>query len=119
MATFNELVSRWLSGMTNGAAHVTPVAGYAGPRGATSPASNTIAISASSQQSGALTGTLVHFWTTTLCYIAIGTNPTAVIATSYAVPANTVIALPINDQDKIAVIGTTGNAYFHPVEGDV
>lgn len=103
---------------TGGAALVTPKGGYSGPRNATSPAANKMTITAASQQSGVLTGTLIHFWADTLCYIAVGTAPTAVIATSYPIPPNTLIPIPITDQDKIAVIGSAGVAYFHPVVGD-
>ena len=121
-ATANRYVrssTGWVQISIGGAARIVPIGGYSGPRNATSPAANKMTITVASQQSGVLTGTLIHFWADTLCYVAVGTAPTAAIATSYAVPPNTVIPIPIIDQDKIAVIGSAGVAYFHPVVGDV
>lgn len=78
-------------------------------------AGQSIAISGSSQQSSAITETQVDLMADTACSIAIGTNPTAVIATSYRLPANTLVRLGLVSGSKIAVIGTSGTLYISPV----
>lgn len=102
----------WLS--TNGAAHVTLVGGYAGPRGLTGQA---VAIGAASAQSTPVTGSLVDVTATVACFLAIGANPTAAASTGYYLAANTTYRLPITSGDKIAVIqaSSAGTLYVHPV----
>lgn len=78
-------------------------------------ATQTLAISGSSAQSIALQGntTLVRIHTDAVCGVAIGTNPTAVIASGTAgsrrMAANQTeyFGLPFGSSYKVAVISTT------------
>lgn len=100
-------------GVTAGAAHTIDKSVALSPRAYTG---QTIAISGSSQQTTAITATEVDITADTACFVAVGTNPTAALNTSYRIPATQVpIRLGITSGDKIAVIGTSGNAWVHPV----
>lgn len=79
-------------------------------------AGQSISISGTSQQSTAIASAYVDLVADTACSIAIGTNPTAVVATSYRIPANTPVRLGIVTGSKIAVIGTSGTLYISPVD---
>ena len=49
-------------------------------------------------------------------YIEVGANPTATVDTSYRIPAETIVRLPLYPGDKIAAVaGTSGNLWIHPV----
>lgn len=78
-------------------------------------AGETIVISGSSQQTAAIAATAVDIQADTVCYIAIGANPTAALNTGYRIPANAPIRLGMTSGSKIAVIGTSGNFWCHPV----
>ena len=76
----------------------------------------TVAISGASAQSAAITATQVDVTADTACFIALGNNPTAALNTSYRIPAGVgPIRLGLTSGDKIAVIGTAGNLWIHPV----
>jgi len=99
---------------TNGAAHVLVSGGYAGPEDLAG-----VKVSYStSTQSAALTATVIVTCTTT-AQIAIGSNPTATVATGYYCAAGITYRFPITSGNKVAIIhsdGTTaGVGYIHPV----
>ena len=76
----------------------------------------TVAISGASAQSSAITATQVDVTADTACFVALGNNPTAALNTSYRIPAGVgPIRLGLTSGDKIAVIGTAGNLWIHPV----
>lgn len=98
---------------TNGAAHVIDQSTPLSPQNQAP--GGTIALSGSSQQTAAIAATTVDVQADTACFIAIGSNPTAALNTSYRIPANTPIRVGLTTGSKIAVIGTTGNFWYHPV----
>lgn len=98
---------------TGGAAHVLEKGVALSPYGHTG---QTVAISGASAQSSAITATQVDVTADTACFIALGNNPTAALNTSYRIPAGVgPIRLGLTSGDKIAVIGTAGNLWIHPV----
>ena len=100
-------------GVTDKAAHTIDKSVALSPRAYTG---ETIAISGSSQQTTAIAATQVDITADTACFVAVGTNPTAALNTSYRIPATQApIRLGITSGDKIAVIGTAGNLWIHPV----
>jgi len=79
-----------------------------------------ISISNVATQSNAINEEAVDILADALCFVAIGTNPTAVAGTSYACAANTTYRFPIKKGDKVSIITsgtTTGTAYVHGVRG--
>ena len=77
--------------------------------------SQSITITASSQQSAAIVSGNVLVSADTLCYATAGPNPTATAtlpADVFIVRPNTVYPFYINPGDKIAVIGTSGTFYI-------
>jgi len=99
-----------LQDYTEGALHVT---NGLGPLGAG--AGEKIAIGATSAQSVGTYSDLVDLICDTPCFIEIGSNPTAALDTSYRLAANVTYRLPVGANSKIAVIGTSGNLWVHPV----
>jgi len=69
---------------------------------------------ASAQSTGTYSGS-VDLSCDTPCFIEIGASPAAVIDTSYRMPANALIRVPVGTNSKLAVIGTSGNLWIHPV----
>ncbi len=72
-------------------------------------------ITGTSQQSAAISASEVSLMADTLCYVAIGSNPTAIATTSYPLPANTPVVFAITSGYKVAVIGTSGILHINPV----
>lgn len=104
----------WEKTTNNGVPARAIVDSLMGPEGAAS--GNVRTISGTSAQTAAITGEAVDLCVDTACWVEIGSNPTAALNTSYYLPANTVVRFPITSGNKIAVIGTTGNLYYHPVQ---
>lgn len=75
----------------------------------------TLTITGTSAQTGAIAAPFVDVQADTACFIKIGVNPVAVLNTSYRLPADVVLRLALAPGDKIAVIGTGGNFWYHPV----
>ena len=93
---------------TNGAIHLTNGLGPSGTGEA-------VTIAATSTASTALYTGMVDVVCDTPCFIEVGTAPTAVLDTSYRLPANSIIRVPVGTSNKIAVIGTSGSLWIHPV----
>lgn len=101
---------------TGDAQHVTVKDSSMGPEGAA--AGNVRTFNGASAQTAAITGDAVDVAADSPCWIEIGSDPTAVVNTSYYMTANTTYRFPITSGNKIAAIddGTTGNLYYHPVQ---
>jgi len=95
---------------TAGALHIT---NGLGPMGAG--VGEKVVIGATTAQSTGTYSGGVDVVCDTPCFIEVGSNPTAVIDTSYRLPANSVIRVPVGISNKLAVIGTSGNLWIHPV----
>jgi hypothetical protein len=77
-----------------------------------------LAVTTSSGQTAAIDDAVsVDISCDAVCFILIGTNPTAIADTSYALMANVTYRLGINKGDKIAGITASGtaNLWYHPV----
>jgi hypothetical protein len=102
---------------TAGAAHVTLRDSIMGPEGTA--AGQPIGNTAASQQSAAITGDAVDISTdsTDDVFIEIGSDPTAIVDTSYHLVSNFPHRFPITSGYKVAVIstGTNGKTWIHPV----
>lgn len=95
-----------------------------GPQGAST--GDDVSLTTSSAQSGAITGTVVDVTCTADCFIAIGSNPTAVVCSGgagsagacYFMAGGITYRFPITSGNKIAGIVATGTAtlYWHPVQ---
>lgn len=81
--------------------------------------SQVVAIGASSAQSTALqtTTTVVQLVATVACFVAIGSNPTAVANTTCYVPANIPVKYGVVGGNKIAVIQASGAGSLFITEG--
>lgn len=100
---------------TNNAVHVRLSDSAAGPEGAN--AGEALAVTSSSGQSAAITGTLVDVIADAVCFIELGDSPTAVTGTSYRIAADTTYRFPITSGNKLAAItATTANLWLHPVQ---
>jgi hypothetical protein len=78
-------------------------------------ASQVITVSGTSQQSTAFGAgtTIIRIAnsSTAHCHYVVGTNPTASLTTSSALPINTIEYIQVNGGDKIAVIGGTATTF--------
>jgi len=76
--------------------------------------SQSVAISGSSAQSGALGANTVAamLCATVACFVAVGASPTAALNTSLFLPANVPVFVGVQGGFKVAVIGTSGTLYI-------
>lgn len=76
--------------------------------------SQKVTVGASSTQSAAVQSKLVRIFSNVDCFIATGTNPTAVAdGTNMIIPAGFVEYIAINVGDKIAVIQSASGGFLY------
>jgi hypothetical protein len=115
---YQRITAGWAWVVSGGTPHVTLRDSLMGPEGAAAgqPIGNTTA----SQQTSAIAGDAVDISTdsTDDVFIEIGSNPTAVVDTSYHLTSNVTHRFPITSGNKVAVIstGTNGKTWTHPVQ---
>ena len=90
---------------------------YKTPRGLTGEA---LAVSPTSAATSAITDAILVdiVAATTGCFIEFGETPTAVVGTSYWLPADTIVRFPWRNGDKVAgvVAADTTTLQIHPVQ---
>lgn len=81
--------------------------------------SQTVSVGASSTQSSALqtSTSIVQLCATVACFVAFGTNPTAIAGTSLFLPANVPVKVGVNGGSKVAVIQSSSGGSLYVTEG--
>lgn len=76
-----------------------------------------LALTTTSAQSAAIAADYIDVIADVSAFIKIGTNPTAVVDTSYYIASGLTYRFPIKAGDKLAgVLGTgAGNLWYHPI----
>jgi len=77
-------------------------------------ATQAVAVGSASAQSAVVAASVVRLVSTTDCFVAFGSNPTANTTTSLFLPANSPEYFQFNSGDKVAVIqnAAAGNLYI-------
>lgn len=81
--------------------------------------SQKVVVGASSLQSAKLGNStqVIQVLATVACFIASGTNPTAVADTSMYIPANVPTLVGVSGASKVAVIQSAGGGFLYITEG--